>query len=211
MNQSIIHQIKNPFPFLQIENFYSENELKLIWQELDFLNYPNKLKNPENTGSAKDDENKILKNNNGLFLDDIYAERNISNILSVNSKIFLPEILEAFSELSFGYQNIKKTDNDKTLISYYENGGYYKPHEDNALYTAITWFFKEPKAFTGGDLYFTDYDVKINIKNNMTVIFPSFVIHAVDEIILNDNLNGYGRYSMSQFLYLLGTIVSDDK
>ena len=49
---SIIHQIRNPLPFLQIENLYDEDELKLIWQELDFLNYPNKLKIPEKTGTA---------------------------------------------------------------------------------------------------------------------------------------------------------------
>jgi hypothetical protein len=36
----------------------------------------------------------------------------------------------------------------------------------------------------------------------MSVIFPSYVKHAVDKIILkNKNLVGYGRYAMTQFLY----------
>lgn len=198
----LLNQFKDPLPFLKINNLYDENELKLIWQELDFLTCLNKLESPEKTGTRIDKESKIaLKNNSGLFLDDIYTKRNISNILSINSKIFLPEILNAFSKLSFGYQSIELTTSDRTLISYYENGGYYKPHKDNSLYTAITWFFKEPKAFTGGDFYFTDYDIKINIQNNMTVLFPSFVTHSVDEVILeNNNLVGYGRYSMSQFI-----------
>ena len=181
----ILHQIKNPFPFLQIENFYSEDELKLIWQELEFLNYPHKLEPPENTGTAREKESKVpLKNNSGLFLNEIYTKKNISNILSINRKLFTPQILNTFSNLSFGYETIKTTDEDMTLISYYENGGYYKPHEDRAIYTAITWFFKEPKQFTGGNFYFTDYNLKIEIKNNMTILFPSFVTHAVDEIIL---------------------------
>jgi Rps23 Pro-64 3,4-dihydroxylase Tpa1-like proline 4-hydroxylase len=191
---SIIHQIRNPFPFLQIENLYNESELKLIWQELDFLNYPEKLKIEENIP---------LKSNKGLFLDTIYPEREISNILTLNSKSFDSEIVDAFSELSFGYQSIKQTNDDSTLISYYENADYYKPHEDIAMYTAVTWFFKEPKAFIGGDFYFSDYNVKIEVQNNMMILFPSFVKHSVDEITLKDkSLSGYGRYAMTQFLYI---------
>ena len=200
---SIIHQIRNPFPFLQIENLYDEDELKLIWQELDFLNYPNKLKIPEKTGTALNEENLPLKKNKGLFLDTIYSERELSNILTVNRRLFDSQILNIFSELSFGYQSIKHTNDDSTLISYYENADYYKPHEDTAMYTAVTWFFKEPKAFIGGDFYFSDYNVKIEVQNNMMVLFPSFVKHSVDEIILKDkSLSGYGRYAMTQFVYI---------
>jgi hypothetical protein len=198
-----IRQIEQPFPFLEIKNLYNDEELKLIWQELEFLNCLNKLESPEKTGTALDEKKKVpLKKNVGLFLDNIYTKRNISNILTVNPKLFSEQIVNAFVELSFAYEFIKKTNNDKTLISYYENGGYYKPHEDKSLFTAVTWFFKEPKAFTGGDLYFTDYNIQVEIENNMSVIFPSFVKHAVDKIILkNKNLVGYGRYAMTQFLY----------
>lgn len=200
-----LRQIEKPFPFMEIRNLYNEDELKLIWQELEFLNCLDKLEPPEKTGSAKDAETEILlKRNTGLFLDEIYYKRNISNILTLNSKLFSKEILTPFSEISFGYETIKKTNCDRTLISYYENGGYYKPHEDKSIFTAVTWFFKEPKAFTGGDFYFTDYNIKVEIENNMSVLFPSFVKHAVDKIILpNQNLVGYGRYSMTQFCYLV--------
>jgi hypothetical protein len=202
-----IHQIKNPFPFLQIENLYTEDDLILIWKELDFLTHPDKLDIPENTGTAVDEETKVpLKKNKGLFLDELYSSRKISNILTITKQLFSPVILNAFAELSFGYENIKDTDKDATLLSYYENSEYYKSHKDQALYTAVTWFFKEPKSFSGGNFYFTDYGVKIEVQNNMAIIFPSFVKHAVDKIILkeNNNLTGYGRYSISQFLYLSG-------
>ena len=62
----ILHQIKNPFPFLQIENFYSEDELKLIWQELEFLNYPHKLEPPENTGFSSDQNPEIIRIENEI-------------------------------------------------------------------------------------------------------------------------------------------------
>ncbi len=203
MKDQIIIKHYDPFPFLEIENMYDENQLKLIWQELEFLNHSNKFESPEKTGSAKHN-GEILKKNTGLYLDDLYRSRNISNILTVNKNLFSPHILEEFSSLCFLYENIKHTNEDTTLISYYDNGGYYKPHQDHALYSAVTWFFKEPKKFNGGDFYFTDYNLKIEVKNNKTVLFPSIIYHSVDEISMDSNsFPGCGRYVMVQLLYFL--------
>jgi len=197
-----ITPIKDPFPFLQIKNLYSEEEVSLIWKELEFLNCLDKLQSPEKTGSASNSDGILLKNNKGLFLENLYSYQELSNILILSKKLFEPEILDIFSNLSFGYKIINKTNFEQTLVSYYENGGYYKPHKDNAIFTAITWFFKEPRKFTGGNFYFTEYDYKIEIENNLTILFPSFVEHAVDEVKLMDNSKiGSGRYALSQFLY----------
>jgi hypothetical protein len=199
----------DPFPYLIVENMYSELELSYIWQELDFLTYPNKLQDPQKTGTAYSGTTP-QKRNIGVFLDEIYPRREISNILTINQKIFDKNIADSFSSLCFGYKNIFKVNYDETLISYYENGGYYKKHDDQALYSAITWFYKEPKTFSGGNFYFNDYGIEIKIKNNMTVIFPSFVQHPVDEVKIQeenpDKLSGFGRYSMTQLLYLIKRI-----
>ena len=32
-----------PFPLMVVQNFYNQNELDLIWKELDFYTAPNKL------------------------------------------------------------------------------------------------------------------------------------------------------------------------
>ena len=37
----------NPFPLMVIENFYNEEELSLIWDELNFYTKPGKLLNAE--------------------------------------------------------------------------------------------------------------------------------------------------------------------
>lgn len=199
MNQ-IITKIEDPFPYLKIQNMYSDEELELISQELIFLNHDHKLEGPKETGSAIDDNN-ILKNNKGLFLDDLYSKRKISNILSINRKTFNREYLESYASLNFGYKSILKCNHDATLISYYENGGYYYPHHDVAIHTALTWFFNTPKLFDGGNLIFTEYDEVVEIQHNMTVIFPSFVLHSVEEVIMNENIpRGFGRYCMSQFM-----------
>ena len=200
MNE-VITKIKDPFPYLKIENLYTEEELELIGDELIFLNHKSKLERPEDTGSAKDSSDNLLKENRGLFLDDLYKRREISNILSVNRKLFNKEYLEAYVSLSFGYKSILECNYDATLISYYENGGYYKPHKDSSMHTALTWFFEVPKMFEGGDLFFPEYNEKIEIQQNMTVIFPSFVLHSVEEVKMKENISqGLGRYCMSQFM-----------
>ena len=192
---------KEPFHFLYLEDVYTSDELSLIWQELEFLNSNNKLFCPNATGTAIDGSGSILKKNTGLILDQLYTGdyRKFSNILSVNRKIFDINIL--LNKDSWFFSNAQ-LNFDTTLISYYENSDYYKPHHDNCRITACTWFFKEPKKFRGGDLYFVDYNVKVEVKNNTTVIFPSSIRHAVDEVELpQEHVNkGFGRYCMSQFM-----------
>ena len=202
MNQ-IITKVEDPFPYLKIENMYSDEELDLISQELVFLNHKNKLESPEQTGSAIENDI-VLKQNTGLFLDDLYKKREISNILTINRKLFDDEYLKSYASLNFGYKSILECNCDATLISYYENGGHYRPHKDKSIHTALTWFFKIPRLFKGGNLIFSEYDHTIEIDHNMTIIFPSFVLHSVEEVSMEENLpHGFGRYCMSQFMSLV--------
>lgn len=184
--------------YLRIDNFYDDNELALIWEELKFLTYSHKLNPPEKTGQT----NPLMKKNRGLFLDDIYSDRNISNILKVNRKIFTKDVMKQYNDLSEMHENIFNCNQDSTLISYYENAGYYKSHSDTAVITALTWLFKEPKQFEGGDLIFTKFDEKIEVTNNTLIMFPSHFKHEVTAISMQgyEPFSGNGRYCMSQFI-----------
>jgi len=201
-----VQKNQEPFPHLIVDEVYSEDELKLIWQELEFLTYPEKWKEPKQTGSATLHE-KVLKNNLGLFLDGedgIYRDRKVSNILSVNQKITGKEILGEYCNLSFGYSCALMSNYDTTLISYYEDSHYYQKHNDRSVLTALTWFYKEPKMFFGGDLIFSDYDrFTISLKNNRCLLFPSFLFHEVEEICMPEHKPGYGRYCMAQFFMIV--------
>lgn len=188
-----------PFPYLLIRNFYDEEELRGIWEELKFFTYKNKLLSPSKTGQT----NPLAKKNSGLFLDQVFSDRRYSNILRANRKLFTSQIMKIYADLHFTYENIMQANFDTTLISYYEDTSYYKPHHDQAAITALTWFFKEPKAFTGGDLIFTKFNETIEIENNMLLIFPSVVTHEVTPVQMGSNntkFSGLGRYCMSQFL-----------
>ena len=87
-----------PFPHLIIRNFYSQEELDLIWEELNFYTKPGKLLPAKDYLGVSD-----YTDSKGLLLDDIYRNgkkedkpnyRKLSNILTVNRKIFDKDILD---------------------------------------------------------------------------------------------------------------------
>jgi hypothetical protein len=183
-----------------IENFYSEEELKLIWRELKFLTNQNKLLPGAITGSAKDEfGNK--KTNWGLFLDAVYANRNISDILTLNRKLFNEDFVSNLIKLNPIFRILETCNNDTTLLSYYQNGDNYFSHTDLSALTSLYYFFKEPKKFVGGDLIFNDFNLKITPKNNMLIIFPGCYRHEVTKVEMDNNdFDSSGRYCLSQFL-----------
>lgn len=203
----IPHKIKD-VAFLVIEDLYTPEELFYIKNELYFL-WSSSIINCRDLGTATkktDNENlEILANRTGVWLDDVYMNREFSKILTYNRKVFGHEdIVKTFISLNPYHSYYKKLNFDQTLISYYENSSYYKPHADGFLFSIVTWIFDEPKNFTGGNFKFTDINYEIEIKNNMCVIFPSFLVHEVGEVkmLKEDENNPLGRFSITQFSML---------
>lgn len=206
MPQLTIDLKQEPFPHAIIQNFYDQEELSLIWRELDFLTSPHKLEHTSLHGSNGKDQltGLPLSESLGLNLDNIYnGDRKISDILRLNRKIFHPKILQAFESLSPLLGHLRIINEDFTKIKYYENGNYYRKHADDSRFTAVTYFHKEPKAFTGGDLHFDEYDYTIPIENNMLVFFVGCIEHSSLDVKMNGDYpkySGYGKYVMNQFL-----------
>lgn len=188
---------KEPFPLLVVENFYSEEEQELIWQELDWLTNPGKLLSPKNYGGATS-----KTESRAVQLDNVYQDRKFSNILRVNRKLFDCNVLWPFSRLHDCCYNARKCDWDRTKIRYYYDGESYGAHRDpKAQFLACSYFYREPKKFEGGQLRFPKYDITLESKNNSIVIFPGWVEHEVVEVSINDGeyYSGNGRYCMTQF------------
>ena len=186
-----------------VENFYSEDELNLIWKELEF--YQGKFLSSEFTEPAFIEGTNISKKQNkGLFLDQLYSpnKRHISNILTLNTKIFDIEFRQKLIQLSPMFRVVDKCNQDSTLLSYYEDSDYYKAHTDSSAMTILSYFFKKPKSFKGGNIRFCDFDTTIEVKNNMLIFFPGVYEHEVDTIKMKEkDLNkNLGRYCMAQFL-----------
>ena len=218
----IINNFDCGFPYIIIDNFYNKNELDIIWKELDFLLDGDKFDSPSDAGAAINDNGKLLANKKGLFLDSVYPNRKISNILTCNRKLFtnLRSICDSNESWFFRYLN---GNYDQTILSYYENEDYYDAHSDQSIMTSLTWLYKEPKKFEGGDLYFKDtinnfseyysnklsegkspssYLEKIEVKNNRMLIFPSMIPHQVDSVKMDSEYKnkGLGRFVIASLM-----------
>ena len=196
---------EQPFPHLIIKNFYNPEELELIWEELKFYTKPGKLLQAKDFGGVVEDEDKTKgTNSHALLLDGIYSEkyRSLSNILTVNRKLFDTELLNAFANIHDCCCIAPDANWDVTKVRYYHNGEYYKPHTDRSMhFLAFSYFYKEPKKFSGGEICFPKYDYEYACDNNSIIILPGWVEHEVTEVKIEDSdyYDGWGRYCISSF------------
>jgi Rps23 Pro-64 3,4-dihydroxylase Tpa1-like proline 4-hydroxylase len=190
---------EKPFPHLVIENFYNPKELELIWEELKFYTKSGKLFEAKDFGGVVD-----FTNSHALMLDELYSEkyRVISNILTVNRKLFDPGILDAFAKIHDCCSIVRDSNWDFTKVRYYHDEEYYSAHTDRSFQFIACWYcYKEPKKFIGGELYLPKYDYTYNCNNNSMIIFPGWVEHEVKKVSIKDSdyYDGYGRYCISSF------------
>ena len=191
------------FPYLMIDDFYSKKEQKLILEELRF--HKNNFKEdqrPAGQGVGRDENGKSISNSKRIYLDEIYGDnRQDSNILNFYKKIISPEVKEAYRHTTPSWRLFEITNHDCSQVSYYENEGDYKEHFDKYMHTCLIWFYKEPKRFTGGDLTFTQSKQTVECKHNRMILFPSYYLHAVDEVSMEYKYRGkgLGRYCLSHF------------
>lgn len=186
--------------YLFKENCFNNSDLNLLFDELNFLNNPLILEGPEETGSAEDDEG-IQKKNKGVWVSDFYTNPRKSSLWRL-SRNYLDKVINEYSDLHCSNRAILNTNYSKSLLSYYENKDYYKPHTDQSTVTILFWFFKEPKRFDGGDLFFSDTEELIKIKNNSMIMFPSWAYHSVTELKMDEKFQNkkLGRYCLTTFL-----------
>ncbi len=193
---------------LIVDDFFTSEELKFIWQELDYLTSPNRMYTPDNShsGSATQD-GKPLKQNLVAPIRKIFNEAQYSDIFNSFNKIYDKEFSEIMDDMNneFRYYGHSAHLNNGCFISYYEDNDFYKLHRDSAILTFLFWCNKEPKKFVGGDLTIPEIGVDIEYRNNRLVVFPSHLLHSVSPIEMveeNEPLSGYGRYCISYFMYL---------
>lgn len=199
-----IERVRPPFEAVVIYDTYSEQELLEIWKELDFLTNKRVMLPPDFTGSALDEHGVATKKNKAVFLYETYAVESVSPILVYTQKLFNQEVREKFININPVHGMFGVVNSHTTLLSYYEGADKYDFHHDECLYTSVTYLFKEPKAFSGGDISFkVGEDIEtFEVKNNMSIIFPSIYDHAVSPVEMDADLgefSGFGRYCISQF------------
>ena len=193
---------EEPFPHLIVKNFYNEQELELVWEELKFFTKPGKLLEAKDYGGIPDRTNSLA-----VHLDSVFVNhRQMSNILTVNRKLFKSDILYEFGKIHDCCSIAKDCNNDITKLRYYHNDNYYEPHTDRTMqFLGFSYFYKEPKKFEGGELLFPKYEYTVPCDNNSIIIMPGWVEHAVSKVSIeeSDYYDGWGRYAITSFF---GTI-----
>ena len=117
-----VHSHTDPFPFLFIEDLYTEEELRLIWCELDYYQ-SNKVVLESNTNPSVTDDGKSRTEKKGCFIDNIFENRDYSSILNVSRKLFDPGLICQSNHI-FAWKHFQPNV-DHTLLSYYDDGCYY--------------------------------------------------------------------------------------
>lgn len=196
--------LKDPFPHLIVENFYTDEETDLIWEELNFLTKPGKLYDPGLIhGATNPETGQIGTKSRTIQLDTSFNDKNLSNIITVSQKLFNHGFLNIFYEKFPQFKKILHTNYCFTKVRYYHDGDYYVPHTDiNHDFVAFSYFYKEPKKFKGGELFFSEYDdYEFKCSNNSLILIPSYVTHGVRFVSIDDSeyYSGYGRYCISHF------------
>jgi Rps23 Pro-64 3,4-dihydroxylase Tpa1-like proline 4-hydroxylase len=196
---------KDDMDALIIDNWYSNDELKKVFVEMDYymnLGLDNLIRSEKDKSSARDynGESKVKSYR-------FYVEPNkYSALYKYNYKYVFEEFTNMLQNetLFGGYFSNTKT--NSIMVNYYENDKYYKSHKDVSVITQLTWIYREPKMFSGGDLILTDMGETIECKNNRTIFFPGHYKHEVMEVKMKDeweteykDKNYYGRFSIANF------------
>jgi len=201
--------LSDPFPHLIAENFYDEEELELIWEVLDSITEEQKFLPPGHVHGAsayKDDRLVFLTNHKAIRLNDFYNEKPYSNIFKLFKKKFDQQFANSFANRFPQFLSLTDLENSHCLVKarYYADGEYYKPHTDyRSSYAIFTYFNKQPKKYTGGDLYFPQYgNYHFKCEHNTIILTPAYVKHSVKKVNIDqeDYNNNFGRYAITYFI-----------
>lgn len=192
-----VQYVTEPFEHLILRDVYSTVDLEKIFKELEFLTQKNRLISSDYALSNSNKKSNYLVN-----LNDVFADETFSDILSISKRILDYEITDNFKQFHNMFNFMDMINSVNTFLSYYENDDYYDFHRDQSVFSILTYFFKEPKKFVGGDLYFENTDYKIPIENNMSVIYLGCSLHSGGLVQLEQehSLSGNGKYCLAQFL-----------
>lgn len=205
----IITKFPEPFEAIYIEETFDSDQLEFIWKELEFITNRNAMTSWQNTKERLGEDIEAEKVNNVFYPLVQYTNPYAMSPLTALSyrQLCNEEVFSFYESINPVHSLYRYQNTHVTFASYYQDADRYDYHRDNCCYTTLTYLFKDPKSFSGGEitLRVNDIEETKEIKNNMSIIFPGSYQHKVSPISMNDSFgkySTYGRYCISQFTYL---------
>lgn len=187
------------FPFLLIEDFFTEQELEQVWQEIDALEPQWKTVDSDTTGNRTQRDGRTLATSDRVYLDEAYADRSHSMLQCNLGRIGHEQIINTYEKYVPAARTLRYTNSDRTILARYSNTQAYERHIDAYQHSQILFLHTDPKRFTGGDLHFPDNGCTIESVNNTCVVFPSYYYHEVSKVTAPNKYSS--RYSVTRFYY----------
>lgn len=166
--------------FVQIENFLTKNETSRL---LDYVLQNESEFVPTSTSTNDLDYRRSMI---------IYSFPEFSQLITKRIQAILPDVFRKVNLEPFPISEIE------TQLTSHNDGNYYKIHNDNGStdtatreFTYVYYFYREPKAFSGGELVIYDSKIENNFyvnadtfhtvepRNNSIVFFLSRYLHEV--------------------------------
>ena len=189
--------------FFTISNCLNPQEMDLLAET--FGELQPQFKGNKSIGSDIWGENTPKNDAKGIFLNEVNPLPQI--ITKINEKYF-PALFNnsKVKELpSSVYASALNTESSSHLLTYYnQDNQEYKPHVDSSVITCIMWFHNGETNFTGGELYFPEFNIEVPPLHNTGIIFPSHIEHQVKPITIIDKNRDSGRISYNIFCKHLG-------
>ena len=192
----------NKCPVVMIDNLFSEEQLEHCWGTIDSLDI-RQLLPPNETSGAMTEDGRPLKNNRGIFLNEIYQFHPHQCRIGNAWREVYTEICKKVHSMHPAFRVMEAYDvthDLSLLLSYYGNSDYYGRHRDSTTITSLIWLAKDETKFEGGNLLVED-QFKIEYKHNRLVLFPGYTYHQVGPVTMKeeDAKAGLGRYVFSCF------------
>jgi hypothetical protein len=183
----------NPFFHIIIDEVFSKSVLPLIYEEISLLK--NDLKSPDFTGSASNIYSDNFKKNKGIFLNQYEKFDSLKIPFHMDNLIRKVREIKNWKNRTFHrmYTSVEWGDE---LLNCYIDKDYYLPHIDEGLFSMITFLYKNCKNYTGGDLFFPEYNYLHKCEDNQSIIFFSKELHGVTTFNCNQESC---RYSIVTF------------
>jgi len=189
--------------YLEVDNFLEEQQKKAVWYELEAFSNKEYLVNSNKddwTTTTDESTGEKLASSFRMFPNIVYSDVgfDVSPICRVRYKLH-----ETVKEVAKGipdFRNFSSCESWSTIAHYYEDGGYYKPHTDRAMFTALLWLAKDQSKFEGGDIKFADLNETSKFADNKLLVFPSFLLHESTAIKFKQpETKGFGKVTLSYF------------